>query len=164
MTKNKPLLPGKRLWPLLLVFLSCEININHNYHLDSQSVDHVRAREVLGTINSRHVWGEGPPLPIDYLGRYGIIRGNPTWNCVDFAFSFVGLYGWPAQVAMSLTHAFVVIGPHVIEPNNPHWYTLGDVTKHRLDMNDKDYLRIRVLDRIFVEDIEIVIGHFRNQH
>jgi len=163
MTKNKSKLPVKHLWPLLLIFLSCEININHNYHIDSQSIDHVRAREILGLINSRHVWGEGPPLPIEYFRNYAIIRGSDEWNCVDFAFSFVGLYGWPAQVAMSLTHAFVVIGPHIIEPNNPSWHEHRDVTKHRLDMNDKDYQRIRVLNSIFTDDIEIIIKHFRGR-
>jgi len=164
MTKKIGQLPGKCFWPLLVLFLSCEISINHNYHIDSQSVDHSRAREILGVINSRHVWGEGPPLPIDYFGRYAIIRGSPTWNCVDFAFSFVGLYGWPAQVAMSITHAFVVIGPYIIEPNNPQWYTIRDVTKHRLDLREKSYERIRILDRISTENIEIVINHFRNQN
>ena len=163
MTRKTPLLPGKLLWPVLFLFLGCEISINHNYTVDSQSVDHVRAREILGIINSRHIWGEGPPLPIEYFRHYAIIRGSDLWNCVDFAFSFVALYGWPAQVAMSLTHAFVVIGPHIIEPNNPHWYVHKDVTKHRLDMNEKDYQRIRVLQRIFVDDIQIVIDHFRGQ-
>jgi len=163
MTKKTPLFFGKHLWPLLFIFFGCEISINHNYTIDSQNVDHVRAREILEVINSRHIWGKGPPLPIDYFGSYAIIRGSYNWNCVDFAFSFVALYGWPAQVAMSLTHAFVVIGPYIIEPNNPHWYIHKDVTKHRLDMNEKDYQRIRVLERIFADDIQIVIDHFRGQ-
>jgi hypothetical protein len=86
---------------------------------------------------------------LDDYSVYNIVNRSFI-TCVDFAFSFVGLYGKGSQVIFNEGHAFVLIGSLIVEPQDLQGKQFSGV----------DYSKVYYIPEIYDKDIQKIKSFF----